>query len=85
MVQKQSTQSEDFRSENGFVSQSESSNNCSPCKSSIKRIIGKIPQQIMQMIEKDKKHKENPTSSAESSSGYNQNEDDCFGIDLGED
>ena len=50
-----------------------------------KESLAKHLQQIMQMIEEDEKHKENPTSSVESSSGYNQNEDDCFGIDLGED
>ncbi|QHO38329.1 uncharacterized protein DS421_4g119410 [Arachis hypogaea] len=49
-----------------------------------KESLAKHLQQIMQMIEEDEKHKENPTSSAESSSDYNQNEDDCFGIDLGE-
>ncbi|QHO01620.1 uncharacterized protein DS421_13g416680 [Arachis hypogaea] len=50
-----------------------------------KETLAKNLQQIMQMIEEDRKHKDDPTSSAESSSGYNQNEDDCFGIDLGED
>ncbi|QHO20238.1 uncharacterized protein DS421_11g336180 [Arachis hypogaea] len=50
-----------------------------------KETLAKHLQQIMQMIKEDKKHKENPTSSAESSSGYNQNEDDFFGIDIGED
>ncbi|QHO17049.1 uncharacterized protein DS421_10g308900 [Arachis hypogaea] len=50
-----------------------------------KESLAKHLQQIMQIIEEDGKHKENPTSSAESSSGYNKNEDDCFGIDLGED
>ncbi|XLU98374.1 hypothetical protein S245_012714, partial [Arachis hypogaea] len=49
-----------------------------------KESLAKHLQQIMQMIEEDEKHKENPTSSAESSSDYNQNEDDCFGIDLGD-
>ncbi|QHN77176.1 uncharacterized protein DS421_19g650370 [Arachis hypogaea] len=50
-----------------------------------KETLAKHLQQIMQMIEEDKAHKEDPTSSAESSSDYNQNEDDCFGINLGED
>ncbi|QHO57930.1 uncharacterized protein DS421_3g86480 [Arachis hypogaea] len=50
-----------------------------------KESLEKHLQQIMHMIKEDEKHKENPTSSAEFSSGYNQNEDDCFGIDLEED
>ncbi|QHO15897.1 uncharacterized protein DS421_10g298880 [Arachis hypogaea] len=50
-----------------------------------KESLAKHLQQIMQMIKEDEKHKENPTLSAESSSGYNQNEDDCFGINLGKD
>ena len=50
-----------------------------------KETLAKHLLQIMQMIEEDRKHTDDPTSSAESSSGYNQNEDDCFGIDLGED
>ncbi|QHO58126.1 uncharacterized protein DS421_3g88070 [Arachis hypogaea] len=50
-----------------------------------KETLAKHLQQIMQMIKEDKKHKEYHVSSGESSSGYNQNEDDCFGIDLGED
>ncbi|QHO08534.1 uncharacterized protein DS421_14g473490 [Arachis hypogaea] len=50
-----------------------------------KETLAKHLQQIMQMIEEDKEHKDDHTSSAESSSSYNQNEDDCFGIDLGED
>ncbi|XLT12605.1 hypothetical protein HN51_058295, partial [Arachis hypogaea] len=50
-----------------------------------KETLAKHLQQIMQMIEKNKAHREDPTSSAESSSDYNQNEDDCFGINLGED
>ncbi|QHN82276.1 uncharacterized protein DS421_20g694400 [Arachis hypogaea] len=50
-----------------------------------KETLTKHLQQIMQMIEEDKAHKEDPPSLAESSSGYNQNEDDCFGINLGED
>ncbi|QHO11955.1 uncharacterized protein DS421_15g502730 [Arachis hypogaea] len=50
-----------------------------------KETLAKHLQQIMQIIEEDKKHKENPTSLAESSNGYNQNEDYCSGIDLEED
>ncbi|QHO49884.1 uncharacterized protein DS421_1g17870 [Arachis hypogaea] len=50
-----------------------------------KETLAKYLHQIMQMIEEDKAHKEDPTSSAKSSSDYNQNEDDCFGINLGED
>ncbi|QHO01582.1 uncharacterized protein DS421_13g416390 [Arachis hypogaea] len=49
-----------------------------------KETLAKHLQQIMQMIEEDKTYKDDPTPS-ESSSDYNQNEDDCFGINLGED
>ncbi|QHO46572.1 uncharacterized protein DS421_6g188660 [Arachis hypogaea] len=50
-----------------------------------KETLARHLQQIMQMIDEDKKHKDDPTPSEESSSDYNQNEDDCFGINLGED
>ncbi|QHO56016.1 uncharacterized protein DS421_3g70070 [Arachis hypogaea] len=49
-----------------------------------KETLARHLQQIMQMIEEDKKHKNDPTPSEESSSDYNQNKDDCFGINLGE-
>ncbi|QHO49642.1 polyprotein [Arachis hypogaea] len=49
-----------------------------------KETLARHLQQIMQMIDEDKKHKDDPTPSEESSSDYNQNEDDCFGINLGE-
>ncbi|QHO42378.1 uncharacterized protein DS421_5g153660 [Arachis hypogaea] len=50
-----------------------------------KETLARHLQQIMEMIDEDKKHKDDPTPSEESSSDYNQNEDDCFGINLGED
>ncbi|QHO12984.1 uncharacterized protein DS421_15g511570 [Arachis hypogaea] len=50
-----------------------------------KETLAKHLQQIMQMIEENKEQKEDPSSSAESSSDYNQNEYDCFRITLGED
>ncbi|QHO34730.1 uncharacterized protein DS421_9g269440 [Arachis hypogaea] len=50
-----------------------------------KETLARHLQQIMQMIDEDKKHKDDHTPSEESSSDYNQNEDDCFGINLGED